>query len=574
MTYRGFSSLSIRKSGAVLVVALTALLMTGSLAAQPGPPNDCAPPYWSSTLRCKALGVTGLSDPPQPNATDRPASVADLKEYTRVFLPNRTLRCLDGTRPLLYVAPGVCTTPGGCAQPGGRTAPYGAPMISDNWLISFTGGGSCHARDLDGNGVFEDGRFCTDVYLGEGPEMSSAFDRPMENLQGTALGSSGLMSRNPIANPVFAPYNSVRVEKCSYDRYNGRAEHPNVEGELLGSVFRYTLFNHGQRIAEAAVLELMNGLSYTTWADTNGDLKVDDVPVRLPRLSDARQVLFIGHSGGAHGARHNMDRLAEMVRTFRPVDVRAVVDANFLPSIEGEAAHNGLGGDAYTNQWSGLSSASVGGLFSYVGQTFHRDALIASQLTAWRTALDDSCLNTHSTATRWKCRDRQHVLFNHVSTPMFIREDFLDTNPEHTGGLAGHPIPWALLPPPCTYAVAGVAPLCTARFAALTEHRDRLTSLASTLLGAIGTRSEIARGFDTSLPGGHVPSVYLWMPRCGSHEGAYVNDSFYNTYIEENGVAVSMHGALVNFVNTPRLDRAEWRIDGTVRGRTMTSSCP
>jgi hypothetical protein len=314
----------------------------------------------------------------------------------------------------------------------------------------------------------------------------------------------------------------------------------------------------------------MTGLSYTTWADTNGDGEVEDVRARLPRLGNARQVVFIGHSGGAHGLRHNIDRLAGMVRSFRPVDVRALFDANFLPSIEGEAAHNGLGGDAYTNQWSGLSAASIGGPFAYDGQTFHRDDVVALQLTAWRTWLDESCLNTHSAATRWKCRDRQHVLFNHVSTPMFIREDFVDPNPEHTDSGLGHPIPWALLPG-CAYPVGG---LCQARFDVLTEHRDRLTSLATVLLRDIRTRSEIAQFLDTSLAPGHAASVFLWMPRCASHEGAYQHQPFYGTGIDWNGSPVSMHDALVNFLNAPRLDGVDWRIHGTVGGRTMTSVCP
>lgn len=558
------------------ICIVLAVMLAGSLAAQPGPPNDCAHPYWNDTLRCRDLLLTGSADSPQPNLTDRPARMADLKEYTRVFLPDRTLRCLDGTRPLLYVAKAVCTNPMGCPGPGG--GPYGAPIESDDWLISFQGGGACHAFDSDGDGNVDDGRLCTTFYPGEKREMSSAFDAPMENLGTVAAGTSGgILSRDPGLNPVFAAYNSVRVEKCSYDRYNGRSTHSNVKGELGGTGFNYTLFNHGQQIAEAAIRELMNGVTYTTWGDPNGDGVIDDVQQSLPRLSNARRILFTGHSGAAHGLRHNIDRLAGMVRRGREVDVRVLFDENFLPSIEGEAAHNGLGGDAYADQWNGLSTAAVpaGVVFAYNGQLYHRDSLNAAQLTSWNTALDDSCWATHPPATRWKCRDRQHVLFNHISTPMFIREDFADPNSEHNDAPNGHPIPWALLPG-CTYPQVGHPAFlsCQARFD-LAQFSDRLTSLATTLLDDIRSRSEIAQFVDTSLGmPGHAASVFLWMPRCGVHDGAYSHKQFFATFINYLGSPTSMHDALVTFLSAPRLDSADWRIDGTVLGRTMTSLCP
>ena len=62
--------------------------------------------------------------------------------------------------------------------------------------------------------------------------------------------------------------------------------------------------------------------------------------------------------------------------------MRAVFDANFLPSIEGEAVYaDGLNGDAYTDQWSGNSSGD-GQSFSYDGETFHRDALVTTQINS------------------------------------------------------------------------------------------------------------------------------------------------------------------------------------------------
>lgn len=558
------AGLSVLIFGVAVAVVLTVL---PAMATPPTPalPNDCNHPYWSDTLRCKILDLTGQSDRPQPNIDDQPATVTDLRDYTRVFLNDPSLRCVDGTRPLLYVAPAVCTNLGGCIQPGGGRAEPGEFMISNDWVISFTGGGSCHARDLDGDGVFEDGHQCTDVFLEDASGMSTAFDPPVKNFP------DGIMSRHPGGNPVFAAYNNIRVDKCSYDRYNGRSTHTNVAGTIAGNTFDYTLFNHGQRIAEAAVRSLNKGLGYRTWINRHG--VVAKVRMRLPRLSDARHVLFVAHSGAAQGLRQNLDELAKLVRTDRHVDVRALFDENFLPSIENEAAFVvALGGDAYTDQWTGTSSAS-GESIEYDGEDFHRKGLIASQIDAWNTRLDHSCLVAHSPSTRWKCRDRQHVLFNHISTPMFIREDFTDPNFEHTDRPNGHPIRWALRPG-CTYPDHLVVSGCDPRFEAGTEHRDRLNRLAGTLLMDSGSRSEIALGIDASLTPGQVPTVNLWMPSCANHVGAYGEEGFNDTSIEENDVAISMHDALVSFLAAPRFNTTTWQIDGTLGGRTMTSDCP
>jgi hypothetical protein len=539
--------------------------------AIPGPPNDCSHPYWRDTLRCRDIGNRG--DLPQPNAASRPATVEDLKEYTRVFFGGPTLRCVDGTKPVLYVAPAVCTDPAGCSQTRGGPVPYGAPITSNDWIISFVGGGACHAQDKDGDGLYEDGSYCSGLYPIDKTGMSTAFDPPMKNLEGSPNSSGGILSRRPSTNPMFAAYNSVRVEKCSYDRYLGRTEYEHVSGSLRGSNFEYTLFTHGQRIAEAAIQQLKTGLAYTTWADPDNDGDVDDIQTRLPRLADARQVLFIGHSGGAHGMRHNIDRLASLVkRSKKDADVRVLLDANFLPSIEGEAAFNGAGGDEYSDVWTGSSTAS-GQPFRYDGDSYHRESLVGEQLTSWKTLLDESCLAAHSPDTRWKCRDRQHVTFNHIATPMFIREDFLDPNMEHTDDFLGHPIPWALRPG-CSYSDLLPGSPCYARFATTTEHRLRLSHLAATLLAGIDARSELARGVDASLPAGQVPAVYLWMPACAAHEGAYSDAAFQHTAIIHDGVSTTMRAAVESFASGPTSNVVDWRISGSVGGRMMTSHCP
>lgn len=171
-----------------LITGIATMLSADGLAAKPlisGLPNDCNHKYWSETLRCRALDIAGLSDLPQPNAEDRPTSVADLHEYTRVFMTNKKLRCVDGTRPLLYVAPAVCTTTGGCLQANGHMVHKGGYIDSDNWLITFTGGGACSAGDTNGDGIYDEGEICSNFYVAEETSgMSSAFDAPMKNING------------------------------------------------------------------------------------------------------------------------------------------------------------------------------------------------------------------------------------------------------------------------------------------------------------------------------------------------------------------------------------------------------
>ena len=97
-----------------------------------------------------------------------------------------------------------------------------------------------------------------------------------------------------------------------------------------------------------------------------------------------------------------------------------------LPSIENEAAFgtdaNGdpLNGDAYSNIWSGETTGS-GVPFVYDGTTYHTTGHFSEQYNSWNLTFDTSCLAAHaSTGDDWKCRDRMHVLFNHISTPFFI----------------------------------------------------------------------------------------------------------------------------------------------------------
>lgn len=170
-------------------------LLCGGLAFA-GTSNGCSDPYWSNTLRCKALTYLFPTPPlpaPQP-VPEPPTSVGDIKAYTRVDLDDPSIRCLDGTRPIIYVDRAV-----------------GDP--SNRWLISMTGGGACAARDADGNGSLEGGQDCLNGYLTDQTQGSStASADAMSSL--TDVDGSGILSADPARNPVFCslqPYSNPEV---------------------------------------------------------------------------------------------------------------------------------------------------------------------------------------------------------------------------------------------------------------------------------------------------------------------------------------------------------------------------
>lgn len=538
-----------------LAAATVALAALAGAAAAGARVNDCAHPYWDDTLRC----AVAPDDPPQPNLGDRPEPGDAIHPFTRVFfLRNPALRSVDGTYPAMYVDKAICTDDEGCGD-----AEQGEPIESDRWVISVQGGGSCAAEATTTPGVFDDAGRCLSEYLGgELLGMSTALDAPTKDLRGINLP-------DPEENPVFAGYNRILVEKSSADRFLGRATY-----EARGGYFTEThpttgtvdfdLYQHGALIREETLRELRNGLRYETWVD-DGEGGVESVRETLPALSDAEAVVLVGHSGGAHGLYHEADRLASMLEHWGGFDgdVRAVFDENFIPGIEAEARFAPPpGGHAYSGEWSGTST-NANQTFSYNGEAFHTSGIFATQYTAWGVPLDSSCVQAHATdGTTWKCVDRHHVLFNHVSTPFFLKQDLSDPNAEHLNGGAGHNVLWG------TSCVGGPCP------PVLTgdEFALRIGAQARTLIELSSSHSELATGADPG--GGGFPTFYGWITNCGSHEGAYEDPQFFDTGIEYQGTTVSMREWLEEFVAAERAGATDWRIHGYPGADPMESDCP
>lgn len=540
------------------------------------PANSCSDPYWKDTLRCAFFP----NDVPQPNLDTAPTVPPGqpVPAFTRVFLDEPDIRCTDGTTPLMYVDKAVCTSANGC----GAGIRLGDPVDSNRWLFTFSGGTSCYKEQ------------CVALYAdpGERGAMGSA-------AKAAAKEMSGIHSPDPIANPVFAGYNRVRVEKCTFDRYMGRSQDVSPGGAYQGRTpggreVGANVYYHGFFIIEAVIRRLANGLRYTTW--TNGNTitaqshgggkrraccrhiggQLATVEETLPPLASADVVLLNGHSNASHGLYHNLGNIIAALEQWPgfDADVRALFDANFLPSLENEASFATsvpAGRDSYDGIWSGTTQAR-GETFAYDGASYHATGRVAESYVHWKAVLDTSCLDAHAAdGTTWKCRDRQHVLFNHIATPFMVREDFLDPNIEHLDAPRGHDVPWGETRnfPWCT----GNEP-CTPRFTPA-EFRARLERQAETLLTGFHTRSELARGADASAL--QNPTVYVWMPECAQHEGAFEDDSFQGaTIATEDGASFSMRQWLEDFMSAPRNGVRRFRVDGatdTGGGRMDTTKC-
>ena len=110
------------------------------------------------------------------------------------------------------------------------------------------------------------------------------------------------------------------------------------------------------------------------------------------------------------------------------------------------------------------------------------------------------------------------------------------------------------------------------RDARLAKLRARLEVQSQTLLRHASTRSEMARGIDRSYgTAGCFPMFYAWMTDCQSHEGAYLDDTFFRSTISTSATSYTMRQWLEEFMKAPRAGMPAWQIDGgrDASGREM-----
>jgi hypothetical protein len=515
-----------------------------ALAAHAGASKSCADPYWADTLRCLVYQPVLPQPVPPP-----PATVADLRAFTRVDLIDPTVRCVDGTRPIIYV-----------------DAAVGTP--TNRWVITMTGGEHCAARDSNGDGSFDDGQGCYDAYIEQnGALMGTALQPAMSSLT-DAEGNVGIQSADLARNPVFARYNRVRIHKCSFDRYSGRATHLGVSAQpSAGPAIQYDQYNHGQKIVLLALDTLrgqgagQSGLVFNTWINQGG--VVTPVQRTLPSIADAEQVVLVGHSAAAHGLFQNADRHAGYLRAMPGFtgDVRAIHDAHFMHAAENEAAFDPAQNPTplilntlFDRRTTGVSpefgAYNAANYYGGPNSSFVIDyhAWLETPLSTLGTLVDESCYNAHvGSNDTWRCNDQFHVRLHHETTSSLMREDYRDPNRQHLNLPFGFVTFWGPFAAYAHCAGLGFAGLCPPVLNGVPLFQ-RLNVQARHFIEGIHTRSELATGAD---PSGTPGTAFLWMPNCATHAGIYDDLQFFESSIARGSDILRYREFVQRFVAAP-----------------------
>ncbi|MBX2798075.1 MAG: pectinacetylesterase family protein [Myxococcales bacterium] len=373
------------------------------------------------------------------------------RDGTEDCAPADELRCLDGTRPGLYVdaaVQGRCSTGADVCIDDGDCADDGRCERND-WLFYVQGGPSCF-----------DGRSCyLDFVSGPNRDMSTS---PAPGLPGPSAtvertSDDGVLGRH-IDNP-FRSYNRVRLHKCTYDRYGGDRTVAQTNPATGDEV---TLYFHGRRQWEAA---------FRTFARASGPVALPDGRV-LDDLARAEHLALVGFSGGARGLAHMADDLVERVLTDDvsglglTADIGVVLDGGFQPMLESEVffAPTGLppltwppaftcdegcqlqdpdGPDLQASIYDHfrgpgqLPPGAAGLVPGYSMRDFLQEeaTTIPEEYAGQGLQLDASCLQAHPDEPG-PCHDSVHVITNHLATPVFLRMSLRDER--HLGAAPGY----------------------------------------------------------------------------------------------------------------------------------------
>ena len=305
------------------------------------------------------------------------------------------VRCVDGTRPGFYV--------------DWATDENGQESPTDRWIFYWSGGGGCaNTEDCWRDYNFDAGATttCTTAFcpFGSGQSIVSRF-----------ASWTGLLSGSPEND--FHDWNRVRFHKCSDDSYQGTTT------EMGGSVTAgdiQKVYHHGHAILRRTFKQLANVANFPTY----------------PKLDDASAILLVGNSGGGKTLALTGDALRDflLAEIFGgpdpPVEIRLVVDSQFLPALEHE---NALVASTHLydgDQWFTPASAMLpDGEVPTAGKTYGTSGFTSGRsflsIQAFQPPLDASCLATHP-AEPERCNDEFHVLFHHITTPTFVRMDIND----------------------------------------------------------------------------------------------------------------------------------------------------
>lgn len=281
-------------------------------------------------------------------------------------------RCNDGTPAVFYVRPAATAA------------------NQNKWVIQLQGGGSCRTPEECAD------RWCSQNTRFGSRQMSSA-------LAPAAIDGQGILFRGaPFVGP-FEDANHVFIRYCSSDSWTGRANVAQTAPDPITGVPRtYSIAFRGYDILDAVITTLRrnNGAAITTYTLEG--------PARpIPDLDAGTNIVLAGASAGGTGVIQNGDRIRSM---FPAADFRLLIDSIFLPNPTGLF-------------WSGSTECPLVGPCNWQTITAARNMMFAPES-------DSSCDAWHAAfapGTAWLCDDGDHVIRNHVLTPMMIRMGLTDS---------------------------------------------------------------------------------------------------------------------------------------------------
>lgn len=417
-------------------------------------------------------------------------------------------RCNDGSAAVMYIRP--------------ANAAYGGnPIVnvSRKWVIFLDGGGGC--RDADeclltrwcggGGAVFD-----------RAGKMSSLGAYP-------AIRNFGIFSLQPPAPAVnhFADYNHVLIHYCSSDNWIGSSR---LNGITTSTGTTYDIRFEGEAIVEAALSTLITG---PVGADPGVAAAFYNTTV--PNLQAASEILLGGESAGGGGLRHHLDSLYTLLQAAvadPAVVIRGVVDAGAPP---------------------GMWDAGISWADPYSPGDYPDMLLTESQPTvrsfwgAADSALDQSCLDPIWSAAHalvgghpQVCYDTTYTLMNHITTPVFLRQDIND-------------------------------PLGKQRYVdwLLYANNDAFWSAQFTQLGLFASYAAGSGGLEGPLAAPGVQGI-----NCARHVAIQTNSGFYTHNVTGPGVpATSFHDLLVNWL-TGAAPTVQIQTDALGPGAYSPSFCP
>jgi len=279
--------------------------------------------------------------------------------------------------------------------PGVIFAKRGKGADVHRWLIYLQGGGDC-----------KDGDSCAARWCSQGTKFG--MDKMSSHFTPASIGANGIF--NPRIDNKFRNWSKVFVYNCSSDAFGG------TTGRTLTATggVTFDLPMRGGTILNAVLTTLRRApgpggiVPPIAQYDETGDMVPDKA---MPDLDLASQVLLFSSGSAAQAIGHYADRVRDLLMANDvdgDIDVKVLIDAGNTPKTE-------------ELDWSRLPNPDY--------EATMQARWLEEYVFLRSTQVDSSCLAYHQPiGDEWRCADPIHVLHNHISTPLFAREDVMDPN--------------------------------------------------------------------------------------------------------------------------------------------------